>query len=159
MPVHFQFNHSKRNKDLQTVSSFSLNLQIGFNTLFHIFLFFFFIWGKISFWMKRIESEVKTVLDLRVLKLQTTKNSNCWFSIQTAHSSIRILNCEISIKETTVHKKIKPREKAHFFVFYHFAVTEVWKILQSCTPPSSGPSGKLIHSYWRHPLQKNDRSQ
>lgn len=110
--VHFQFNHSKQKQGLQTFSFHLLNLQIGFEINFQSFVFS--KGEKTSFWLNWIESEVKTALDLRVLKLQTTKNPNCWFSIRTAHSSIHIWtdNCEISISRKLQFTK-KPTEKAY----------------------------------------------
>lgn len=151
--VHFQFNHSQRTQGL-LFEIYRLDLTFTLSLL----LFFFKLRREISFWLNWIESEVKTVLDLRVLKLQTTKkpkllilHTNC--SSFNSHFNWRLWN--IHIKETAVHKKTYWESVS---VFNNIAVMGVWKITQSYFP-SSSPWGKWVHSYWRQPSQKNNRSQ
>lgn len=103
---------------------------------------------------------MKTALDLRVLKLQTTNNPNCWFSAQTAHSSIRIWtdNCQISISRKLQFTKNLLR-KHILFVFNNIAILGGLEDSTISFPPVLLLEANWVHSYWRQPSQKNDRSQ
>lgn len=86
-----------------------LNLQIGFDAHFQcLFLSPSPSSGEISFWIKLIESEVKTALDLRVAETTNNKKpkllilqTNCSFF--NPHLNWQLWN--IHIKETAVYKK------------------------------------------------------
>lgn len=144
MSVHFQFNHSKCNQDLQTIHFHLLNLHNRFSAFF-----FLFCWEG-NIFLNQLNwkwSEISPEFRIAEATNEKKNKKNCWFSIQTAHSSICIWtdSCEISISrklQFTKQKQKKPTEKP--FVFNNIAVTEVWKNLRSSSP-SALPRGNWVH--------------
>lgn len=157
MSVHFQFSHSKFNQDLQTLYFRILNLQIGFDI--YIYIFFFqqrgnvflnelnWKWGENSPAFKSAETTNNKKPKLLILR------ANC-------HSSTRIWtdNCEISIS-----RKLQFMEnllRKHICLCLILPLRGLGRFCDLIPPPPALLlEPKLIHSYWRHPSQKNDRSQ